>query len=88
LFFSPQGQGGNGALDSDANRTTGIAPTISPQRRRSQPRSRRGLCQTASLGDFVFLDVNCNGIQDTNEPGFAGVTVNLLDGTGKQINTR
>jgi hypothetical protein len=30
------------------------------------------------LGDFVFNDLNGNGIQDTGEPGIAGVTVVLM----------
>ena len=30
-----------------------------------------------SLGDFVWNDLNQNGIQDVGEPGMAGVTVNL-----------
>ena len=47
----------------------------------------------ASLGDFVFVDSNQNGLQDAGEPGVAGVTVNLLvddsnDGTpNAQIST-
>ena len=36
----------------------------------------------ASLGDFVWDDLNANGIQDAGEPGIDGVTVNLLDGSG------
>ncbi len=32
---------------------------------------------TASLGDKVWLDLNNNGLQDSGEPGVAGVTVNL-----------
>lgn len=29
------------------------------------------------FGDFVWSDLNANGIQDAGEPGIAGVTVNL-----------
>lgn len=29
------------------------------------------------FGDFVWSDLNANGIQDVGEPGIAGVTVNL-----------
>lgn len=35
--------------------------------------------EKASLGDFVWLDLNQNGIQDAGEPGFPGVVVNLFD---------
>jgi hypothetical protein len=38
-----------------------------------------------SLGDWVWNDVNQNGIQDSGETGLAGVTVNLLDGQGNPL---
>jgi len=31
------------------------------------------------IGDFVWNDLNCDGIQDSGEPGIAGVTVTLKD---------
>ncbi len=39
-----------------------------------------------SVGDFVWLDVNRDGLQTTGEPGIAGVTVKLLQ-NGKVIAT-
>ena len=33
--------------------------------------------QNASIGDFVWNDLNGNGIQDTGEPGIDGVTLDL-----------
>ncbi len=37
-----------------------------------------GLINTkASLGNFVWQDLNCNGVQDAGEPGIPGVTVLL-----------
>jgi len=37
---------------------------------------------TASLGDFVWEDLNANGIQDAGEPGIPGVVVQLMDANG------
>ena len=37
---------------------------------------------TSSLGDRVWLDLDSDGIQDDDEAGVAGVTVNLLDSDG------
>jgi LPXTG-site transpeptidase (sortase) family protein len=37
------------------------------------------------LGDFVWDDLNANGIQDAGEAGISGVTVNLLDSTNTTI---
>lgn len=39
----------------------------------------------ARLGDFVFEDLNANGIQDPGEQGISGVTVKLLDADGEAI---
>ena len=36
---------------------------------------------TSSIGNFVWDDRNANGIQDAGEPGIAGVTVRLYEGT-------
>ncbi|MGL4992056.1 MAG: SdrD B-like domain-containing protein [Sarcina sp.] len=41
--------------------------------------------QLASLGNFVWYDLNANGIQDTNEIGINGVTINLYDSTGSNL---
>ena len=41
----------------------------------------------AALGDFVWHDLNKNGIQDAGEPGIAGVTVKLFDCASNQLAT-
>jgi len=40
----------------------------------------------ASIGDFVWDDINRNGIQDENESGVANVEVIRLDGDGNEVN--
>src|SRR5947209_18345069 len=50
------------------------------------PRAGAAIC-SGKIGDFVWNDVNGNGIQDPNELGLNGVTVNLKDSTGKLIQT-
>lgn len=44
-----------------------------------------GFVQPASLGDFVWKDINRNGIQDANEPGIENVPVTLYDSGGTAI---
>jgi len=39
----------------------------------------------ASVGDRLWYDENCNGLQDPNEPGIEGVKVRLFDASGGQI---
>ena len=40
---------------------------------------------TASIGDYVWKDLNGNGIQESGEPGIAGVTVFLLGSDGVTV---
>ena len=42
---------------------------------------------TASLGDYVWLDRNANGIQEVDEQGIADVVVNLLDANSNVLDT-
>ncbi|MEO5817734.1 MAG: PKD domain-containing protein [Gemmatimonadaceae bacterium] len=37
-------------------------------------------CSKSTIGDFVWNDLNGNGIQDSGEPGIAGVIVSLSSG--------
>jgi len=41
-----------------------------------------GVNYSGTIGDRVWLDANGDGVQDTGEPGLAGVTVELYDSTG------
>ncbi len=43
-----------------------------------------GACSSA-IGDFVWDDLNHNGIQDSGEPGIPNITVNLMDSTGTNV---
>ncbi|MGG9972476.1 SdrD B-like domain-containing protein [Ferruginibacter sp. SUN002] len=46
-----------------------------------------GLKGTGSIGDFVWNDLNGNGIQDAGEPGIAGVTVTLTYPNAATVST-
>ena len=43
------------------------------------------LPNSGSIGDFVWNDWNCNGLQDAGEPGLEGVVLRLKDNTGAVI---
>jgi SdrD B-like domain/PKD domain/Putative Ig domain len=43
-------------------------------------------CSPATIGDFVWNDLNANGIQDSGEPGLAGITVSLSNGATTTTN--
>jgi uncharacterized repeat protein (TIGR01451 family) len=84
--FSPQDQGGDDSLDSDADPATGqIAPTALTSGEIDLSIDA-GLFISATLGDFVWEDLDADGIQDVGEPGIQGVTVNLLT-NGTQVGT-
>ena len=40
-----------------------------------------------AVGDYVWIDVNKDGVQGADEPVLAGVTVELLDGDGNVVDT-
>jgi uncharacterized repeat protein (TIGR01451 family) len=42
---------------------------------------------TASVGDTVWNDTSCDGIQAATEPGRGGVTLELIDAAGKVVAT-
>ena len=42
------------------------------------------VCRGA-IGNFVWEDLNADGIQDSGEPGIEGATVKLLDASGENI---
>ena len=44
-----------------------------------------GFVQLASLGDYVWLDMNYDGVQDAGEDGIAGVVINLYDNNGTLV---
>jgi hypothetical protein len=79
--FSPFNQGSNDALDSDADPVTGITEQVTLVAGEYNPTLDAGihLPTGAGLGDYVWLDLNSDGMQAPNEPGVPGVTVTLYD---------
>lgn len=72
--------GTDDTIDSDANTATGRTGVISLEIGELSENNDAGLKDpaTASLGNFVFLDANKNGLQDGGETGVKGVTVTLF----------
>uniref|UniRef100_UPI00262B787B SdrD B-like domain-containing protein n=1 Tax=uncultured Winogradskyella sp. TaxID=395353 RepID=UPI00262B787B len=85
--LSPSNQGSNDSNDSDAN-ANGRTSCIDLAPGEDNPTIDAGIyLPSASLGDTVFLDEDQDGIQDADEEGVAGVTVNLLDCNNNQLAT-
>ncbi|MCF8280049.1 MAG: DUF11 domain-containing protein [Bacteroidales bacterium] len=78
--YHPTSQGnGDDLTDSDAN-AMGMTELITLASGEVNVTIDFGIePEPASIGDFVWQDLNNNGIQDGGEPGVEGVTVVLLD---------
>jgi protocatechuate 3,4-dioxygenase beta subunit len=71
-------------LDGVATTNTATATLGADEERTDVDFGYRG---SASLGDRVWYDLDADGNQDAGESGFAGVTVQLLDGGNNVIAT-
>lgn len=61
-----------------ANAATGCSDTVKVEVKN---------CNKGSIGDFVWKDLNDNGIQNAGEPGVRGVIVQLLNGNTNVVIT-
>jgi serine-aspartate repeat-containing protein C/D/E len=77
--FSPAGQGGDGALDSNVDPLTARTPFVTLVSGEHNPTIDAGLHVPATLGNYTWEDVNGNGRQDAGEPPMTNVTVTLYD---------
>ncbi len=85
---------GSPAINAIPNGTNGCANGDTDQRGEPRPVPVGQACdigafeyQLASLGNTIFNDLNDNGVQDALDPGIKGVTVDLLDNSGVNIDT-
>ncbi|MCP4248915.1 MAG: hypothetical protein GY778_17880, partial [bacterium] len=78
--FSPQDVAP--MLDSDVDPLTGQTAIINVPSNSSVTGVDAGMFTGLIIGDLVWVDLNANGLLTTGEPGWNGVTVNLLDSTG------
>jgi hypothetical protein len=79
-FTTKNAAGSNANNNSDVNVGTGRTDQITLAAGQIRTDVDAGLISNfAAVGDYVWYDVNANGIQDAGEPGVPGVTVRLLD---------
>ncbi len=85
-FFTNQGDGTQSATDSDADTITGLTPIFNVITGQHYTDIDAGLYTLrSSLGDFVWNDINYNGIQDPGELPLAGVTVTLYNANDEAL---
>ncbi|MEZ4990989.1 MAG: SdrD B-like domain-containing protein, partial [Saprospiraceae bacterium] len=86
--FAPLNAGSDDALDSDADpANSGMTATVTLISGDSYQDFDAGILTGASIGNFVWEDLNGNGLQDDLDSGVGGVTVNLKDAGGTVIAT-
>ncbi|RMF25520.1 MAG: PKD domain-containing protein, partial [Bacteroidetes bacterium] len=95
LRFAPPDQYGftipnaaNDQVDSDVDPATGMTETIAVldgQENLTVDAGFFALDEPVTLGDFVWLDANRNGLQDSSETGIPGVVVRLLRMPGGSV---
>lgn len=76
------GSGTDGTNDSDVSSTTGLTSTITLATGQHITNVDAGIknitgTNTGSLGDFVWYDLDHDGVQDAGEPGIPGVAMTL-----------
>ena len=77
--FSPQDQGADDTVDSDANTATGRTANYVLISNQVQTSADAGMFQTTTVGDFVWEDLDADGIQDAGETGVNNVSVELFN---------
>ena len=83
-FFTLQDQGADPAKDSDADQVTGQTICTDLSSGENDTTWDAGMYQGIRLGDYVWEDLDGNGVQD-GEPGMAGVVVTLTNSSREFI---
>ncbi|NPA60889.1 MAG: hypothetical protein GXO06_01215, partial [Epsilonproteobacteria bacterium] len=73
---------GDDTKDSDIDSSSGESPLISVEEGDENLTIDMGIYKRPCIGDYVWLDKNGNGIQDGDEVGIEGVSIELLDSNG------
>ncbi len=86
LFVKPQDERlmAGEALSIISDTTSGLGEAFDLVMGKNQIKQDIGAVRTGKLGDFVWLDENRNGLQDTGEPGIPGMSVVLIQ-DGQQV---
>jgi len=86
LWWTYQNIGADDEIDSDVD-FNGVGPCVFITGGQYDSTYDAGLLILAKLGDFVWHDLNGDGMQDAGEPGISGVVVKLHNAAGVVIRT-
>src|SRR5699024_7932150 len=94
--LTPAGQGDKPGKDSNPDQQSGQAPVTTPKTgnnsgapgKADDPTIDAGYHpKPVSIGDYVWLDADGDGVQDKGEKPVPGATVTLLDADGNVVAT-
>lgn len=85
--FGERGAGDDTSRDSDFNPTSGLSGTIRVTQGQVVMDIDAGFVFANSICGRAWDDLDANGAQDENEPGYADAMVNLYDGDGELLAT-
>jgi uncharacterized repeat protein (TIGR01451 family) len=83
--FSPANAGGDDSVDSDADVASGQTATITVASGESDGTVDAGTYMPVTIGDYVWEDLDSDGVQDPAEIGLGGITVRIFDGVGTEV---
>ncbi|MCB9262903.1 MAG: carboxypeptidase regulatory-like domain-containing protein [Flavobacteriales bacterium] len=87
--FVTQNAGSDDKVDSDVNTSTGKTSVIALEEGEDDMSHDAGIykANVASLGNYVWFDIDQDGYQDADEPGAPGVTAKLYNTSNTLIQT-
>src|SRR5699024_3829091 len=91
--FTEPGVGDDPVVDSNPESTddplVGVTPSfeVTPEDPEVLTSDAGVIAPTCTVGDYVWLDEDADGVQGDDEPGLEGVTVELLDADGNVVET-
>jgi protocatechuate 3,4-dioxygenase beta subunit len=86
--WSPASPGGTGSTVNNDGSTGSTSVSITPLNPHSRDNDAGYYTpQLASVGDYVWIDSDGDGIQDSGEPPVAGVKVTLYNSAGEAVGT-
>lgn len=86
-IFSPANQGSDDQIDSDADPITGETPTITLTSGEDDRSWDAGIYKSATVGDFVWMDLNRDGYYNNADYPLANIVVNIFNGSGNQVDS-
>ena len=83
-YFSPVVEGGNQVTPNEDDEPNGNTPIVGVTAGEAIEDWNVGLFATVTVGNRIWLDENGNGVRESNEVGFEGINVTLVDESGSQ----